>query len=259
MNPLTYKGSNYDKYPVVQLPDTYTEACFSGWEAITGEIRQKLQAINKREKILVVECYPGVDEKEIRNVFEAAFPDALCIHSKEGMLEEEELNALLKEDVTEDELFGYMTRRNIDCYFDPQKVVSIRKQIQSVSGQPVIVYGTGAAYLQPTSDILVYADMARWEIQQRFRRNEVGNVGLNNAAERTSLQYKRGFFVDWRICDRFKKKLMPYWNYVLDTNSKGQPNMAIAEAIEAGLKQAIQQPFRAVPFFDPGPWGEANG
>ena len=109
--------------------------------------------------------------------------------------------------------------------------------------------------MMPESDVLVYADMARWEIQMRFRRNEISNVGVDNRMERASLQYKRGFFVDWRICDRFKKTLMNKWDYVLDTNVMGDPKMATAAIVDAGLKKASKSPFRVVPFFDPGPWG----
>lgn len=97
--------------------------------------------------------------------------------------------------------------------------------------------------------------MARWEIQMRFRKNLVNNIGINNKTERASLQYKRAFFTDWRICDRFKKKLMKNWDYVLDTNTLDNPKMITGETLWKGLKTAIQRPFRVVPFFDPGPWG----
>ncbi|MBB4034400.1 mannose-6-phosphate isomerase class I [Dysgonomonas hofstadii] len=254
MNPLKYK-SNYDKYPVVQLPDDYIKDCFPGWNAILSEIASKLQQKVGKKNILVIECYPGVFEKEIEDNFLSKFPDVLILNSSSAMLCEDKLNALLKEDITDDEIFGYMTRRNIDCYFDTIKVEALRSQIKEAKNDLIIIFGTGAAYIQPESDILMYADMARWEIQMRFRRNELGNIGVNNKDERASLKYKRAFFVDWRICDRFKKKLMPKWDYVLDTNIKNEPKMATAKAIRAGLKQAASQPFRVVPFFDPGPWG----
>ena len=48
---------------------------------------------------------------------------------------------------------------------------------------------------------------------------------------------------------------MNKWDYVLDTNTENSPVMAEADVIKAGLEQAIRQPFRVVPFFDPGPWG----
>lgn len=280
------RNSNYDKFPVIRVAEPYAGCCVAGWEAIAAGLRARLEELvataassavsssvspeaagsarnpgsgpdkaQSSPRILVVECYQGVDDAEVAGAFRQAFPEALFLCAAEAMKSEAELNVLLGDDITDDEIFGFLTRRQIDCYFDPEKTAAFRSRIRAAAEKLVIVYGTGAAYLQPASDLLVYADMARWEIQMRFRRNAVGNVGVDNRAERPALQYKRGFFVDWRILDRFKKKLMPRWDYVLDTNVGGQPKMATGESVRAALKQAVRQPFRVVPFFDPGPWG----
>lgn len=237
------------------MPEAFASCCYTGWEDITAALQQRIQTINKPRTTLVVECYQGVLDAELILSLKQAFPDALFLLSGQSMLPEEVLNVRLKDDITDDEIFGYMTRLNMDCYFDADKVNGLRQQIDEQESGLVIVYGTGAAYILPEPDLLVYADMARWEIQMRFRRNEVSNVGVNNKTARPSLQYKRGFFVDWRVCDRFKKTLMARWDYVLDTNVVGSPKMATGAAVRAGLKQAVSQPFRVVPFFDPGPWG----
>lgn len=255
MKSYPHKSSNYDKSPVVRMPEAFADCCYTGWEDITAALQQRIQTINKPRTTLVVECYQGVLDAELILSLKQAFPDALFLLSGQGMLPEEVLNVRLKDDITDDEIFGYMTRLNMDCYFDADKVNGLRQQIDEQESGLVIVYGTGAAYILPEPDLLVYADMARWEIQMRFRRNEVSNVGVNNKTARPSLQYKRGFFVDWRVCDRFKKTLMARWDYVLDTNVVGSPKMATGAAVRAGLKQAVSQPFRVVPFFDPGPWG----
>lgn len=253
------KSSNYDKYPVVRVPEPYAGGCVAGWEAITATLKSRLAGLGNPvaagRRILVVECYQGVDDEEVAGALRRAFPEALFLPSAEAMRDEAFLDALLADDITDDEIFGYMTRLQIDCYFDPEKVAAFRGRLAGADEKLAIVYGTGAAYLQPACDLLVYADMARWEIQLRFRRGAASNVGVNNRHERPALQYKRGFFVDWRILDRFKKKLMPRWDYVLDTHVGGSPKMATGEAVRAGLRQAVGQPFRVVPFFDPGPWG----
>jgi hypothetical protein len=67
-------------------------------------------------------------------------------------------------------------------------------------------------------DILVYADLARWELQNRMRQNEISNLGVKNDELKWSLQYKRAFFTDWRVCGRLKRDLMVSWDFVLDTN-----------------------------------------
>jgi mannose-6-phosphate isomerase class I len=104
-------------------------------------------------------------------------------------------------------------------------------------------------------DIFAYADLARWEAQSRFRRHEICNLGSEDLTLAASLQYKRAFFVDWRVCDRWKKPLIAKWDFVLDTNNRREPKLAEGEAVRRGLRQAVTRPIRVVPFFDPAPWG----
>jgi hypothetical protein len=119
----------------------------------------------------------------------------------------------------------------------------------------VIVYGIGASLIADNAAILMYADMPRWEIQLRFRSNSVTNIGADDAYAAFAYQYKRSFFVDWRVCDRHKKLLMDKWDFVIDTTIPGQPKMITANTFANALETAGHQPFRVVPFFDPGPWG----
>lgn len=247
--------SNYDKYPVVQVSETSENVCWRGWPEIVSQLNKSLGNVHKPVKVLVVECYQGVYDEEVKSALKGQLPHTLWLDASSAMKTSEEINSFLKSDITDDEIFGYMTRYHMDCYFDEKKIAELHEKVGGVSAGVVIVYGVGAAYEMPESDVLVYADMARWEIQMRFRRNEISNVGVDNRMERASLQYKRGFFVDWRICDRFKKTLMNKWDYVLDTNVMGDPKMATAAIVDAGLKKASKSPFRVVPFFDPGPWG----
>ena len=247
--------SNYDKYPVVQVSETSENVCWQGWPEIVSQLNKSLENVHKPVKVLVVECYQGVYDEEVKSALKGQLPHTLWLDASSAMKTSEEINSFLKSDITDDEIFGYMTRYHMDCYFDEKKIAELREKVAGISAGVVIVYGVGAAYVMPESDVLVYADMARWEIQMRFRRNEISNVGVDNRMERASLQYKRGFFVDWRICDRFKKTLMNKWDYVLDTNVMGDPKMATAAIVDAGLKKASKSPFRVVPFFDPAPWG----
>lgn len=116
------------------MPDIYTSYCYLGWKNILNVLNQRLEAIDKSCKILVVECYQGVLHEEVREQFRLAFPDALFVDSSEGMLSEQELNAKLQADITDDEIFGYMTRYNIDCYFDECKVCDLRNMISQQRG-----------------------------------------------------------------------------------------------------------------------------
>jgi mannose-6-phosphate isomerase class I len=101
----------------------------------------------------------------------------------------------------------------------------------------------------------VYADLARWEIQMRQRRNEVGNLGADNRNDPPYLKYKRAFFVDWRSADRLKVRLFDRIDLLLDTNVPGNPKAISGDVFRRSLRTAVAHPFRVVPFFDPGPWG----
>jgi mannose-6-phosphate isomerase class I len=61
--------------------------------------------------------------------------------------------------------------------------------------------------------------------------------------------------VDWRVADRWKRELMPIWNFVLDTTKAKEPKLAAGEAMREALRHTVTRPFRVVPFFDPAPWG----
>jgi mannose-6-phosphate isomerase class I len=134
-------------------------------------------------------------------------------------------------------------------------LISQTKKTLANSKQLTFVVGVGASLLMDKPDLLVYADMARWQIQLRMRKHEVANLGLSNVDDSFETQYKRGYFLDWRLCDNLKKTLMSKWDYILDTNDRANPKMITAVMFNQGMEQAVKQPFSVVPFFDPGPWG----
>jgi mannose-6-phosphate isomerase class I len=203
---------------------------------------------------LVIETYPGVDDNDLLNKLQAQLhPDAI-FEVKNAYLAEAEIDRLTFPDVTDDRIFGYMTRLRIEQFFDGSKLSFMRQNINTARGL-VVVYGTGASLVAQRWDLLIYADMARWEIQLRMRRQEVANLGSSNFDLEFPQKYKRAYFVDWRVADRIKRQLIDKWDFILDTNQAGHPKMATGEAIRSALRQAAQQPFRVVPFFDPGPWG----
>jgi mannose-6-phosphate isomerase class I len=245
--------SNYDKSPFIEV-DPENKSCIVGWKNIVDHFNEKIKTFEKTRVVVAVECYHGVNGAEIMSQLQNV-KNCLWIDSKAAFKDEEEIGKMVQPDVTDDSVFGYLTRLNILDYFDQEKLRQARERVININDGVVIVYGTGAVCIAPEFDMLVYADMARWEIQLRMRRNEVNNLGVENKKESFSKQYKHAFFVDWRVCDRLKKQLMNKWNYVLDTNKKNEPKLVDGKAVLKGLNMATRRPFRVVPFFDPGPWG----
>ncbi len=243
----------FNKTPFVSLKNNYK--CYVGWSKIGNQVLDDIKSLNKNRVTIVIECYQGVYYENIQATIIEQLNPSLFIKAESCMYNEAYIQQMIYSDVTDDRVFGYMTRLNIDQYYDNSKIEKIRAQVAQQEGVTVI-YGSGATVVAKNYDILVYADMARWEIQQRMRRKEVDNLGVKNrATEDWMLLYKQGYFVDWRVLDRLKKKLFDKIDYLLDTNQKAFPKMLPYTAVLEAYDISVTRPFSVVPFFDPGLWG----
>jgi mannose-6-phosphate isomerase class I len=249
---LALKKSNFNKFPSVAINGL---TAFEGWADILDTINTKLSdAGSPGRKTIVIECYQGVIIQPLITKLEESIPGLKCINAETGLRSNEEIAQMVYPFVTDDPVFGYITSLTIQHFFDPGKIQRLQEELSGTSGIQCI-YGTGASLIAPDPDIFIYADMPRWEIQLRFRRNEVSNLGADNKEAEFSYQYRRAFFVDWRVLDRFKQDLFSKWDYVLDTTGAEQPKMVSGKDYFKALELTAGQPFRVVPFFDPGPWG----
>lgn len=235
---------NYDKFPSTKFSGTIIQ----GWT----EVCSLLAGCLKHKKVLAVELYAGVREKEVADALES-LSSTLIINTRDLMKPEHEVKAMTERFMTTDVLFGYVTNLSLADYFDADKLAAARKQLAESNG--AIVIGAGAALVAPADAALVYVDMARWEIQQRFRAHEVKALGVDNHTDAVSLQYKRGYFNDWRILDRHKESLFAKVDYWLDTHVADNPKLIDRATFFRGIEETIKTPFRVVPFFDPAPWG----
>lgn len=245
--------SNYDKHPFVDY-NQKGDLAWRGWQPITETLNSAISKLFNKNSCIALECYPGLLEHEVLSNLKAGL-NGKIISSAECFYDEDQIRKLVYPDVTDDEVFGYITRLTIHDFLDPVKIQKLQQEIKKDSQEPVFIYGPGASVIAGSPDLLVYFDMPRWEGQLRFRRNEVSNLGVNNKTTKASLQYKQAFFVDWRVADKLKKTLMPHWDFVIDTTVANDPKMVTGAALREALGKTVKRPFRVVPFFDPGPWG----
>lgn len=239
------RKSNYNKFPATTVNGSIT----IGWENICKSLAEA--ALGR--KIIALDLYTGTYENEITEAF-GKFTDREIICTRDIMKPEEEILRMTAGLMTDDQLFGHVTYLDMNDWFEAEKIAQTREMI-AASDKDFIIIGSGAYLLADEDSLLVYADMARWEIQQRFRRHEVKALGTDNSSEAPSLQYKRGYFNDWRVCDAHKDRIMDKVDYWLDTHIAGTPKMIDRETFLNGLEKTAANPFRVVPFFDPAPWG----
>jgi mannose-6-phosphate isomerase class I len=248
------RSSNYDKTPVLDVRGA-ADACSIGWDAIAVRLREAVASRAALRTVVAVECYPGVDESGVLRELAARLRPVLALITKEALRPPQELESIVAPFLGgEDPVFGFLCGLQLPEFFNLEFCRRWRGVIEGQARGLVLVVGCGATLVHP-GDLLIYADLARWEAQGRFRRWETGNLGMENHGQPAGPKYKRAFFVDWRVADRWKRPLIERWDFVLDTNCPAEPKLARGEAVRQGLRQAVARPFRVAPFFDPAPWG----
>lgn len=243
--------SKYDKMPATRLGREHRAwAGRAAWAELA-----RAAAVHGISSVITIDTYPGVEVGDLITELTNALPDfsIIDVESVAGR-PIDEINEMIADSLTDDRVFGVLSHLDVTAFYDPDALNELRIGIESRNG-PVIFVGWGAQLAAPDPDVLVLADLARWEIQQRQRAG-APNWRAANGDEDPLRKYKRSFFVEWRVADRHKRRLFDRIDYLLDTNvSAAEAKLITGDTFRTGLRQTASQPFRVVPFFDPGVWG----
>lgn len=238
--------STYDKYPETRVEGHGGEA----WEGVAAVVAQIARLSQARDCVLVVECYPGV-KAEVLDLVRTAFAPDVVVMSDDIFYDGDELTARMQSNLTDDRVRGVMCYGRMEDFVDPEALGRVRALVPACGR--TLVYGVGAG-LVAKGDTFIYCDLARWEIELRYRRG-MPNFRAHNNDEDPLRKIKRGYFVEWRIADKRKMEVFDDIDFFLDSNVEGTPKLATGGAVRDGLRTVAHQPFRLVPYFDPGVWG----
>ncbi|WP_426626138.1 class I mannose-6-phosphate isomerase [Leifsonia sp. McL0607] len=243
--------SRYDRNPATRLDETHSAwAGSAAWE----ELRRAAYAASDTP-VVAIDTYPGVDLPALLAELGPAFEGFRIIDAEEEAAHPiAEIDTMIADSLTDDRVFGVLSHLDLDAFYDRARLDALRGRIADRNA-PVLVAGWGAQLAAPEADVLVLADLARWEIQRRQRAG-APNWRSANGEEDTLRKYKRGFFVEWRVADRHKRRFLDRIDYLLDSNgSVAGAKLITGTTFWEGLRKTAAQPFRVVPFFDPGVWG----
>jgi mannose-6-phosphate isomerase class I len=248
---LNVPNPTYDRFPFIPVTENDAD-CSVGWQ----DIGRTLQAffVQTSCSVAAIELYPGCNTNEISSRLRALLNPDFVLHSEEALLTPRELEERFGATLGSDPVFAFMHPWQLEDFFCLEKLHGLREEAKGCRGR-LLVIGTGASLVAQYPDCLIYADLARWEIQRRQRAHRIGNLGLDNAKAAPGALYKRAFFLDWRAADRLKTQLLARIDFLLDTNNENEPKLISGDNFRLGLHSAVRRPFRVVPFFDAGPWG----
>ncbi|BDZ49490.1 mannose-6-phosphate isomerase [Frondihabitans sucicola] len=238
----------YDKAPSVAVGDGHPAWSGSGaWARLAEEATPG--------RVVAIDTYPGSDLPGLQRELRRAAPAALVIDVEDAAaLAPEAIESLIADNLTDDRVFGVLDHRVLGDFYDSERLRRVAELVRSTDA-PVILIGWGATLVPVEQDLVVLADLARWEIQKRQRAG-APNWRAGNGSDDQLRKVKRGFFVEWRVADRHKRPLFDRVDYVLDANaSMREAKLITGDTFRRGLEIAATRPFRVVPFFDPGVWG----
>ena len=233
------------------------QACWEGWQSIGAELGQAIRALDKSKVVVAVDCFQGTyTDINLQALKDVLSPQA-TIQARDLYRSEREIRQLVAQDLDFRTGSARVSTLRIDDYFDPEKLAGICESLDSLQGGVILIHGTGASQIT-TADLTIYSDISRWEILQRFRRNDISNLAVCNEADSFDRQYQWGYFIDWRICDKIKKQVIGSAHYFMEANNWQKPKLALGDAVRSGFEQATRQPIFMAPFFDPELWDQES-
>lgn len=226
-----------------------------GFDEVAACVRSALDARRRSacpRTVLAIECYPGVSLEEIEERLVRPLAPALTVRADACMQDVARIQERIRDHITDDRVFGVMSHYTVDSFLDEGRLRAARARIRKASGL-VVVLGFGATRIAEP-DVLVYASLTRWEAQLRYRAG-APNWMTDNADEDALRKFKRGYFFEWRMADREKRRVFDRIDFLLDTVRPGDPRLVEGGAYRAALARVATRPFRTVPYFDTSVWG----
>lgn len=221
-----------------------------GYECILKELQSKATA--EKFNSVAMEIYPGVDKTKWKQAIAAYLPNAVVFDTDEAFQSPARIFSQLQPELTDDPVFGRFSHFDFEDFLDAKAVGKLQVAMQRTEGL-VILIGVGATSLL-AADCVYYLDITRWEVQTRYKNDLADNWrGYKEAG--FSEKVKRAYYFEWPAADVVKRVTLPKAQIYIDCTNLTEPKaVSVANYLQM-LKAFTSQPFRLVPYFDPGVWG----
>lgn len=234
----------YDIYPTYSIG---SDLIFEGYDALAEELADSA--------CITLDGYVGILFEDVRQRLDSAFEKIgirpKWINVKDALLSEDKINQKISPFLGgDDPVFGKLTRLELADFFNADKLNALASEN---TVKPVIFYGIGA-FLIPVKGTKVYFEISKNEIQFRSRAGVVHNLGAKETADPKTM-YKRFYFVDWVILNKYKKSIMKDIDILVDGQRSTSITWVKGDSWRDSLNKLVEGPIRVRPWFEPGAWG----
>ncbi|MBS1669573.1 MAG: ROK family protein [Bacteroidetes bacterium] len=223
-----------------------------------GMIYSGFDSLAKRvmaQKIVVIDGYVGNDWDAIRDGLAMAFKESgirvLWFEASAFLKPEMEVDKLVAPFLGDDNsVWGKKADLKVADFFQLDKWAALKPDLAFDLN---IIIGTGSA-LSNWHCPIIYVDIPKNEIQYRMRAGHITNLGKTQAGQATQM-YKRFYFVDWPVLNKYRQALKERIDIVVDGQWRTDINWALYADIKKGLAQMSKSMLRVRPWFEAGAWG----
>ena len=119
-------SSRYDLTPFVPVPGGES-ACVAGWVGIAERLQDEIRRRGMPKTLLVVECYPGVDEALIFRELSSRLQPSLALRVNEALRPPGEIDALVEPFLGQgDPVFGRLSDLQLAQFYDHRQIALLR-------------------------------------------------------------------------------------------------------------------------------------
>ena len=238
------KTGQYDVYPAFPIGKGKIKVGFDDLAEILLE-----------QKTVIIDGYGGVLWNKFRlginEEFKQRGKKAHWVDAADALKSETEIAEMIGPYLGgDDPIFGFRCDLDLVDFFEPSRLASCEIDPDADIN---IIFGCGAS-LAGWEGLLVYIDVPKNEIQFRARAGSIANLG-DSAAFAPKPMYKRFFFVDWEVLNRYKAQLVSKIDVFVDGQRPNEPATITGDDLRSGLREMARNYFRVRPWFEPGAWG----
>lgn len=151
-------------YPEILVSNSNDHA-WQDYRNIKNELNRAINTLGKQKTIVTIDCYPGVKMEELKANLVSVMEPAYAFFADDLYYSSDKVTDMINFHLTTDRVFGKMSLHNFGDFLDDERLEEARSAINNIDSGLIIIYGSGAT-LVCDPDILIYADLARWEIKK---------------------------------------------------------------------------------------------
>lgn len=231
---------------------------YPGFPIGNGKIKAGNKALAEwiiQHKTVIIEGYGGVLwDSFVANIDEELAgmgKRALWFHVDAALHPPQVIDEMLEPYLGgDDPVFGKITDKQLSDWYDSEKLGNIKPD---ANADVNILIGCGAS-LCGWQAPLIYVDLPKNELQFRMRAGCITNLGAEKPMDCKQM-YKRFYFIDWRVLNEHKRRLLPQIDLIVDEQRIDHYLCMSGDELRKGLSTMGRNFFRVRPWFEPGVWG----